>query len=249
MPRSIHRLRQVLACPGRTWADLHESERLRWLAECRRLRQNYTVERALGAPRVPVAGLDETGRGPLAGPVTAAAVILPLGCLIPGLNDSKRLTRGQRDLVYEQVCRRALAIGLACRSASAIDEIGIRAANFSAMERAVERLLIRPEAVIVDGREVVPGLPMTQRALIRGDQRSNSVAAASIVAKVVRDRLMIWHHRHYPEYDLVNNVGYSTPAHRRALEEYGATPLHRRTFLHLDSAEQVDLFSPERRGE
>ncbi len=243
MPRSIHRLHEVLSKPGGSWSDLSPGERLRWLAECRRLRNNYAVERTLGAPEVFVAGIDETGRGPLAGPVAAAAVILPFGCLIPGLNDSKRLTRSQRDAMYLAICRRALAIGVACRSAPDIDEIGINAANFSAMRRAASRLLIRPGAVIVDGRQMIPGLSLTQRTLIRGDQKSNSVAAASIVAKVVRDRIMIWHHRHYPQYDLVNNVGYSTPAHRRALEEYGATPLHRQSFLHLDSVQQMNLFS------
>lgn len=232
MPPSIHRLRTATAM-GSSWTELRREERLAWLTECRRLRRNCATERRLGSTASWIAGVDETGRGPLAGPVVAAAVVMPSGCIIPGLTDSKRLSRIQRERLYEYICRWALAIGVSGASAATVDEVGIRSANMSVMRTAVQRLLVRPRAVLVDGREEIPGLQIPQRAVVQGDLRCNAVAAASIVAKVIRDRIMRLHHNTFPDYSFATNVGYGTPHHRRALEELGPTPVHRRSFLGL----------------
>ena len=221
-------------------------QRLRWLKECRRLRRNYSMERSLGAPVTFIAGVDETGRGPLAGPVVAAAVILPFGCLIPGLDDSKRLSRDARKVIFEWIMRRALAIGVAGASPGEIDDMGINPANFRAMRHALDRLIIAPGVALIDGNQLVPGLEMKQIPVTRGDSKSNSIAAASVVAKVVRDRIMLRHHCHYPEFSFDTNVGYPTAAHRRALEEYGPTPLHRHSFIRHYEFEQPNFFSDAR---
>lgn len=231
MPPSIHRLRTAVLAMGSSWPELEREERLAWLTECRRLRGNCWTERRLGGAASPIAGVDETGRGPLAGPVVAAAVIMPSGCIIAGLTDSKRLSRLSRERLYEHICRRAVAIGVSGASAATVDEVGIRAANMIAMKGAVQRLLIRPRAVLVDGTEEIAGLNIPQRAVVRGDLRCNVIAAASVVAKVIRDRIMRLHHSAFPDYSFFTNVGYGTPHHRRALEELGPTPVHRRSFL------------------
>ncbi len=182
----------------------------------------------------------------MAGPVVAASVIMPMGCMIPGLNDCKKLTRAGRGRVYPVIVRKAVSVGVAGADPKAIDEIGIRDATHSAMREAVDRLLLSPEAVIVDGTEVIPGLNLQQYPLIRGDQKSNSVAAASIVAKVVRDRIMCCFDEIYPEFSFCTNVGYGTRVHRCALRDYGPTPLHRISFLGNFDARQIDLFSRRR---
>lgn len=190
----------------------------------------YRIERTAwrrGYARV--AGVDEAGRGPLAGPVVAAAVVLPPGERIEGLDDSKRLPGDERERLFAVIERRARAIGIAQVDAATIDRINILAATRLAMGRALAGLGLEPDLVLTDFVEVA-GLGCPQRNLVRGDQRSATVAAASIVAKVTRDRLMEAEDRRYPEYGFRQHKGYPTPAHRAAIWQHGPCPLHRRTF-------------------
>lgn len=176
-----------------------------------------------------IAGVDEVGRGCLAGPVVAAAVILSRESSVSGVRDSKTLSSSQREALDRRIRREAIAVAVAQVDQSEIDRINILQASLRAMSLAAEGLLPRPQVLLVDGNQSIPS-PMPQIALIRGDARSASVAAASIVAKVYRDALMDdWHHL-YPQYNLARNKGYGTAEHRRALRIHGCCPLHRRTF-------------------
>lgn len=177
-----------------------------------------------------VCGVDEAGRGPLAGPVCAAAVILPPDLEIEGLNDSKKLTEKRREALYPQIIEQAVAYGIAFASEREIDEINILQATFLAMRRAVEQLSVQPEIALVDGNREPP-LPMPVRTIIKGDSLSASIAAASILAKVTRDRFMHEQDAIFPQYGFAVHKGYGTRAHYAALRENGACPIHRRTFL------------------
>ena len=177
-----------------------------------------------------VCGVDEAGRGPLAGPVCAAAVILPRGLDIPGLNDSKKLTAKRREALYDIITEQALAYGIAFASEQEIDEINILQATFLAMERAMAQLAPPPELALIDGnRSKDFGLPV--RTIVKGDSLSASIAAASILAKVTRDRLMEQDDEQYPQYGFAVHKGYGTKRHYAALREYGPCPIHRQTFL------------------
>ncbi|MBE0598160.1 MAG: ribonuclease HII [Desulfuromonadales bacterium] len=176
-----------------------------------------------------VAGVDEAGRGPLAGPVVAAAVVLPESFDLPGLNDSKQLTAGQRQRLFPLIRRQALAIGLGVATAAEIDQLNILQATLRAMLLAVRRLRLAPDFLLVDGNQPVP-LPLPQQTLIKGDGRSLSIAAASIVAKVVRDRMMAGYDRHFPGYGFAGHKGYGCAAHRQAIALLGPSPQHRTTF-------------------
>lgn len=185
--------------------------------------------RLLKAGKGTVCGVDEAGRGPLAGPVVAAAVILDRNCQIPGLNDSKKLTPVSRDALYEQILSTA-QVAIASVSASLIDRMNIRAASLEAMRRAIAALPNVPGHALIDGNALPPGSPCSTTALIKGDARSFSIAAASIVAKVTRDRMMERADRYHPAYQLARHKGYPTVAHRTALSHAGPCPLHRRSF-------------------
>jgi ribonuclease HII len=198
-----------------------ETRRLRKLLE---LEQTYW-DRGLNL----IAGVDEVGRGPLAGPVLAAAVILPPGVAIRGVDDSKKLTAEKRAALYEEIRARAIAIGVAGASTREVDRHNILRASYLAMQRALERLRCTPDHVFVDGLPV-PVLGGNHTAVIDGDARVHCIACASIVAKVVRDRLMHLLAAHYPGYGWDTNVGYATQAHRDAIIELGLTPHHRRSF-------------------
>jgi ribonuclease HII len=187
-----------------------------------------------------LAGVDEAGRGPLAGPVVAAAVMLAPGERIRGVDDSKRLDPLERERLFEIIHTRALGVGVAVVDHLTIDRINILQATRLAMARALGALAPEPELVLTDFVEV-PGLRCPQRNLVEGDRRSASVAAASIVAKVTRDRIMVEAHREFPLYGFVRHKGYATPEHREALERHGPCPLHRRTFAGIWS--QLTLFS------
>lgn len=177
-----------------------------------------------------VCGVDEAGRGPLAGPVCAAAVILPRGLDIPGLNDSKKLTAKRREALYDIITEQSLAYGIAFASEQEIDEINILQATFLAMERAMAQLAPPPELALIDGnRSKDFGLPV--RTIVKGDSLSASIAAASILAKVTRDRLMEQYDEQYPQYGFAVHKGYGTKRHYAALREYGPCPIHRQTFL------------------
>ena len=177
-----------------------------------------------------VCGIDEAGRGPLAGPVCAAAVILPLGLEIEGLNDSKKLSEKKREALYDIITEKAVAYNIALVDEKTIDEINILQATFKAMRNAVEGLSVKPDIALIDGNQK-PGLSIEQRTIVKGDAKSMSVAAASILAKVTRDRLMIKLDEEYPEYQFAKHKGYGTKLHYECLEKYGVSPVHRRTFL------------------
>lgn len=177
-----------------------------------------------------VCGIDEAGRGPLAGPVCAAAVILPSGCVIDGLNDSKKLTEKKREQLFDVICEKAIAYGIAAADEKEIDEINILQATFLAMNRACSKLSVRPDMALVDGNRD-PGLGLPTRTVIKGDALSMSVAAASVLAKVTRDRYMLEMDKKYPEYNFAKHKGYGTKLHYEMLEKYGPSEIHRMTFL------------------
>jgi len=177
-----------------------------------------------------VAGVDEAGRGPLAGPVFAAAVILDPDDVIEGLDDSKKLTPKKRDMLYDEIKRRAAAWAICSSDEKKIDEMNILAATLDAMSRAIEGLSARPDFVIVDGNQTPP-TDIGTMAVIKGDSRSASIAAASILAKVERDRFMDGLDGLYPQYGFKKHKGYPTAEHRAAIIEYGPSPVHRRSFL------------------
>lgn len=186
-----------------------------------------------------IAGVDEAGRGPLAGPVVAAAVVLPPGCRIAGVDDSKRLTPNVRVRLATEIERTAVAIGIGAASAREIDEINILRATHLAMRRAVDRLAIPPDHLIVDGLPV-PILGDAQTAVVEGDARVHCVACASIIAKVTRDRIMHNLAKRYPGYGWERNAGYGTPEHREALLRLGPTPHHRRSFAPVQLSLDLD---------
>ncbi|RMB04630.1 ribonuclease HII [Eilatimonas milleporae] len=177
----------------------------------------------------PVCGVDEVGRGPIAGPVVAAAVILDPGAIPDGLDDSKKLTAKRRERLYDALYAQAVAVSVAEASVAEIDRLNILAASLLAMRRAVAGLPVAPAAALVDGNQD-PGLDMPTRLLVKGDSRSLSIAAASIVAKVFRDRLMARLSRDHPQYGWERNAGYGVPKHMAALRLVGASPHHRRSF-------------------
>lgn len=178
-----------------------------------------------------ICGVDEAGRGPLAGPVCAAAVILPDGVEIEGLNDSKKLTEKKREALYDVIISKALAWSVAFGSVEEIEEYNILNATFLAMNRAIDGLNIKVDYAIVDGNQVPKGIKIPCETLVKGDAKSCSVAAASIIAKVTRDRLMLEYAEKYPNYDFEKHKGYGTAAHYKALAAYGVTPVHRKSFL------------------
>jgi len=181
-----------------------------------------------------ICGTDEAGRGPLAGPVYAAAVILPQGLEIPGLNDSKKLSEKKRDALFDEICEKALAYCIASASHEEIDEINILAASMLAMRRAVEGLSIAPGFVLADGnRDPEPfynGIRVPSKPIVKGDANSANIAAASILAKVTRDRVMLELAAQYPGYGFEKHKGYPTKAHYEALHALGPSPIHRRSF-------------------
>lgn len=177
-----------------------------------------------------IAGIDEVGRGPLAGPVCAAAVILPPGLVIDGINDSKKLTEKKREKLYEIIAKEAIAWAVAYVEPEEIDRINIRQATHLAMEKAVEALEIPADFLLVDGNDKIP-FSVSSEYIIKGDANSQSIAAASIMAKVTRDRYMVSMEETYPGYGFAKNKGYGTQAHMEGIREIGLCPLHRRSFI------------------
>ena len=175
-----------------------------------------------------IAGVDEVGRGPLAGPVVAAAVILPKACKIPGLNDSKKIPKSKHKEIYEAVLQNAIAIGIGIKDNHVIDQVNIYEATKLAMMEAIGRLDPQPQHLLIDAMKL--DLPISQTSIIKGDANSLSIAAASIVAKVTRDQMMEEFDREYPGYDFAQNAGYGTAKHLAGLDKLGVTPIHRRSF-------------------
>ena len=175
-----------------------------------------------------IAGVDEVGRGPLAGPVVAAAVILPKACKIPGLNDSKKIPKSKHKEIYEAVLQNAIAIGIGVKDNHVIDQVNIYEATKLAMMEAIGQLEPQPQHLLIDAMKL--DLPIPQTSIIKGDANSLSIAAASIVAKVTRDQMMEEFDREYPGYDFAQNAGYGTAKHLAGLDKLGVTPIHRRSF-------------------
>ena len=175
-------------------------------------------------------GVDEAGRGPLAGPVCAAAVMLPRGCEIPGLNDSKKLTEKRREALFDTICEKALSFGVAMAGVEEIEERNILGATFLAMNRAIAQLSPRPELALIDGNRNT-GITVPSRCIVKGDARCADIAAASILAKVSRDRYMLEMAERWPEYGFEHHKGYGTALHYERLRRYGPSPIHRPSFL------------------
>lgn len=184
-----------------------------------------------------ICGVDEAGRGPLAGPVYAAAVILPSDCVIEGLNDSKKLTEKKREALFDEIKEKALAYGIASADEKEIDEINILNATFLAMKRAIASLSVKPDLALIDGNQK-PHTDIEEVTVIKGDAKSMSIAAASVLAKVSRDRFMLEMAEKYPQYEFERHKGYGTKLHYEKIAQYGVCDIHRRTFLKKILGEQ-----------
>lgn len=190
----------------------------------------YAYERFLADGKTPFCGVDEAGRGPLAGPVCAAAVLLPEGLVIPGLNDSKKLTAKKRDALYNIICESAVAFGIAFATVDEIEALNIKGATYLAMNRAIADMEPAPVLALVDGNDKNE-LDIPAIKVVKGDSLCASIAAASVLAKVTRDRYMDDMDALYPQYGFAKHKGYGTAAHYAALREYGPSPIHRPTYL------------------
>ena len=178
-----------------------------------------------------ICGIDEVGRGPFAGPVVAGAVILPKDCDLLYLNDSKKLSEKKREELYDQIMEKALSVGLGFVDNERIDEINILNATYEAMRQAISKLSHKPDILLNDA-VTIPGVDIPQVPIIKGDAKSATIAAASIIAKVTRDRLMVEMDEKYPGYEFSKNKGYGTAAHIEGLKKYGPCEIHRRSFIH-----------------
>lgn len=205
----------------------HEEEKLN--AEFERLETMKVFEKKYSSYKL-IAGIDEAGRGPLAGPVAAGAVILPENCRILYLNDSKKLSALKRNELFDEIKEKAVAYGVGIISPEKIDEINILQATLEAMREAVKNMSIEPDMLLVDAL-TIPKMPYKQVGIVRGDAKSVSIAAASIVAKVTRDRIMEDMDNIYPEYGFASHKGYGSKAHIEAIKKYGPCPIHRKTFI------------------
>lgn len=213
---------QALVAKARKRIDAYEKEKQR--TECmKKYEKKYA---SYGC----ICGIDEVGRGPLAGPVVAGAVILPKDCQILYLNDSKKLSEKKREELYEVIMKEAVAVGIGCVSHERIDEINILQATYEAMRQAINDLGVKPDLLLNDA-VTVPNVSIRQVPIIKGDAQSVSIAAASIIAKVTRDRLMVSYDQTYPGYHFADNKGYGSEVHIEALKKYGATPIHRKSFI------------------
>ncbi|WP_223895106.1 ribonuclease HII [Lactobacillus helsingborgensis] len=195
--------------------------------------KRFAYEKAFWAKKQVVAGVDEVGRGPLAGPVVTAAVVIDDSFDLVDVNDSKKLSARRRLELYPLILQKAVSVAVGVKSAQIIDQINIYEADRLAMAEAVRNLDVKPDALLVDAMQVPVNLPQVR--LIKGDAKSNSIAAASIVAKVFRDKLMADYGLIYPEYHFAENAGYGTKEHLAAIKKYGATPIHRKTFAPINS--------------
>lgn len=197
--------------------------------EKERMHEMFAYERKYGQYNY-ICGVDEVGRGPFAGPVVAAAVILPKDCDILYLNDSKKISEKKRDILYDEIYEKAVAVGIGMASEKVIDEINILQATYKAMQSAIEKLEVVPELLLNDA-VTIPEISIPQVPIIKGDAKSASIAAASIVAKVTRDRMMKEYDAVYPGYQFARNKGYGTKAHIEAIRAQGICEIHRRTFV------------------
>ncbi|MBO3755979.1 ribonuclease HII [Streptococcus suis] len=241
-------LAQVDSLDGPVWAELAQDERAgvqaaikkrqkeleKEAAEDARLEAMLFYEKALYENGVElIAGIDEVGRGPLAGPVVAAAVILPKGCKIRYLNDSKKIPKSKHEVIYQEVMERAVAVGVGVKDAAVIDQVNIYEATKLAMLEALGQLNQEPEHLLIDAMKLDTSIP--QISIIKGDANSLSIAAASIVAKVTRDKMMADYDKEFSGYGFAKNAGYGTAEHLEGLNKLGITPIHRKTFEPIKS--------------
>lgn len=210
--------------------ETYQKKILAYERELKRLEGMREFEKRYGDEFSCICGIDEAGRGPLAGPVVAGAVVLPKDCEILYLNDSKKLTAKRRDELFEEIKDKAVSYGIGMSSPARIDEINILQATYEAMAHAVEDLSVVPDLLLNDA-VTVPQIPIKQVGIIKGDAKSVSIAAASIMAKVTRDRLMVEYAELYPEYGFEGHKGYGSAAHIEAIKKFGPCPIHRRTFI------------------
>ena len=211
----------ILAAKRAVCKEAQEQERLEGMCKYEREYEEYTY----------ICGIDEVGRGPLAGPVVAGAVILPKDCRIAYINDSKKLSAAKREVLYDEIMEKATAVGIGIVSPALIDEINILQATYEAMRQAIEKLSVTPTLLLNDA-VTIPEVNIKQVPIIKGDAKSMSIAAASIVAKVTRDRLMVEYDAILPGYGFASNKGYGSAVHIEALKTLGATPIHRNSFIH-----------------
>ena len=238
-----HPLFEELILDGRAGVQAAISKRKRELQkqvdEDLRLEKMLAYEKELYAQGIHlIAGVDEVGRGPLAGPVVAAAVILPENCKIPGLNDSKKIPKSKHYAIYQAVLDQALSVGIGIKDNQVIDQVNIYEATKLAMLEAIQELDLQPQHLLIDAMKLA--LPISQTSIIKGDANSLSIAAASIVAKVTRDQMMAAYDQEYPGYDFAQNAGYGTSNHLEGLEKHGVTPIHRRSFESIKSMTDLD---------
>ncbi|MGU8056610.1 ribonuclease HII [Streptococcus suis] len=241
-------LAQVDSLDSPVWADLAQDDRAgiqaaikkrqkeleKEVAEDARLEAILSYEKALYENGVEfIAGIDEVGRGPLAGPVVAAAVILPKGCKIRYLNDSKKIPKSKHEAIYQEVMERAVAVGVGIKDAAVIDQVNIYEATKLAMLEALGQLSQEPEHLLIDAMKL--DTPIPQTSIIKGDANSLSIAAASIVAKVTRDKMMADYDKEFAGYGFAKNAGYGTAEHLEGLNKLGITPIHRKTFEPIKS--------------
>ncbi len=246
--KTVKEIRQEFdSAPMENWRKLYETydgdqrqgvQRL--LEQCRKKEEKLQAEIARTEQMLQyerkydhlgyLCGIDEVGRGPLAGPVVACAVVLPRGSRILYLNDSKKLTAAKREELFDVIMDEAVSVGLGMAGPERIDEINILQATYEAMRQAVGKLSVRPQLLLNDA-VTIPGMDIPQVPIIKGDAKSASIAAASIVAKVTRDRLMEQYHETLPEYGFASNKGYGSAEHIAALKKYGPSPIHRKTFI------------------
>ena len=241
--RLDHPLFEELIADGRAGVQVAISKRKRELQkqveEDLRLEKMLTYEKELYAQGIQlIAGVDEVGRGPLAGPVVAAAVILPENCKILGLNDSKKIPKSKHQAIYQAVLDQALSVGIGVKDNQVIDQVNIYEATKLAMLEAIQELDQQPQHLLIDAMKL--DVPISQTSIIKGDANSLSIAAASIVAKVTRDQMMAAYDQEYPGYDFGQNAGYGTTKHLEGLEKHGVTPIHRRSFEPIKSMTNFD---------
>ena len=241
--RLDHPLFEELIADGRAGVQAAISKRKRELQkqveEDLRLEKMLAYEKELYAQGIQlIAGVDEVGRGPLAGPVVAAAVILPENCKILGLNDSKKIPKSKHQAIYQAVLDQALSVGIGVKDNQVIDQVNIYEATKLAMLEAIQELDQQPQHLLIDAMKL--DLPISQTSIIKGDANSLSIAAASVVAKVTRDQMMAAYDQEYPGYDFGQNAGYGTSKHLEGLEKYGVTPIHRRSFEPIKSMTNFD---------
>lgn len=229
LPEIIRRYEQDQRSGVRRLAENAEKKLAALEKEKERIEKLRVYEKKYGEYEF-ICGIDEAGRGPLAGPVVAGAVILPKDCRILYINDSKQLTEKKREELYEMIVEQAVSYGVGYASPERIDEINILQATYEAMREALAKLDPRPDILLNDA-VTIPGVEIRQIPIIKGDAKSITIGAASILAKVTRDRLMTEYDKVFPEYGFGGNKGYGSAAHIEALKKYGPTPIHRRSFI------------------